>query len=255
MPNGLYTLFPDADALLSLEPEEMAGVLLEFLNALNPETAWNSVLNTHNIGLPHIVDGYPNDKKEEILKAIMEAWGWLLREGLIAPRPASMGEGWMFITRRGKQISNRVGLQKYRSSNLLPKQFLHPVIAQRVWSSFIREEYDTAVFQAFKDVEVAVRAAGGYLQTDLGVDLIRKAFNSTNGPLTDLNSPSAEREALSHLFAGAIGSYKNPHSHRNVEIGPEDAVEMIMLASHLLKIIDARHGALVARTLLHTDTR
>jgi len=55
-----------------------------------------------------------------------------------------------------------------------------------------------------------------------------------------MNAPQGERQALSDLFAGAIGVYKNPHSHRQVSLDAEDAVEMIMLASHLLKIVDAR---------------
>jgi uncharacterized protein (TIGR02391 family) len=125
-------------------------------------------------------------------------------------------------------------------NQLLPQKLLHPVIAQKVWSLFLRGEYDTAVFQAFKEVEIAVREAGGYKPENLGVDLMRKAFNWENGPLTDSEIPKAEREAIASLFAGAIGLYKNPNSHRRVEIKSLEAVEMIMIASHLLNIVDTR---------------
>jgi len=116
---------------------------------------------------------------------------------------------------------------------------LHPVIAQKVWSAFLRGEYDTAVFQAFKEVEVAVRNAGGVAPTDLDVDLMRKAIHKDNGPLRDQLLPDVERGAQAHLFAGAIGSYKNPHNHRNVSItDPAEAVALNVLASHLITLVD-----------------
>ena len=147
----------------------------------------------------------------------------------------------MFITRRGKQLAESQDTSAYKRSEFLPKEFLHPVVVQKVWSAFIRGDYDTAVFQAFKQVEVGVRQAGSYSHSDIGVQLMRKAFNPDTGPLSNQSALPSERQALSDLFSGAIGSYKNPHSHRNVSVNdPDEAAEMIILASHLLKIVDSR---------------
>lgn len=234
---SIHSLVPDAEALLALSPEELAGVVLQHLNSLSASSSGQ--LNRYNFSLPHTVQAYPAQQRDSISRALMEAWVWLEREGLLAPKPGSQGE-WVFVTRRGQQLATPADLQSYQRSNVLPRQFLHPRLGQKVWASFLRGDYDTAVFQAFKEVEVKVREASGFADSDLGVALVRKAFDPANGPLTNTSEPTPEREALSHLFAGAIGSYKNPHSHRNVSIDAQEAAEMIVLASHLLGIVDKR---------------
>ena len=127
------------------------------------------------------------------------------------------------------------------ASDFLPEHEFHPMIPQNVWSSFSHGAYDTAVFEAFKQVEIAVRKAGGYAEADIGVKLMREAFNVKNGDLTDPEQQESEKEARFFLFVGAIGAYKNPGSHRDVEITAEEAIEMIAFASYLLRIVDSRN--------------
>jgi len=112
------------------------------------------MLNRNNFGLPHVVAEYPRHLQSQISHVLMEGWIWLEREGLIAPDPQQTG-GWVFLTRRGERLRTAIDVAAYQRGNLLPRQLLHPVIAGKAWSPFLRGEYDTAVFQAFKELEVA----------------------------------------------------------------------------------------------------
>lgn len=150
--------------------------------------------------------------------------------------------GWYILTRRGKRIRSKKDYDALRYQNLFPKNTIHPEITKEVYSLFLRGDYETAVFKAFKLVEVAVReAAGSGFETLYGIDLMKKAFHPDTGPLTFQTEQPAERQAFQVLFWGAIGRFKNPSSHRHVAItDPVETIEMIQFASHLLRILDYR---------------
>jgi uncharacterized protein (TIGR02391 family) len=140
-------------------------------------------------------------------------------------------------------LENAADFAQCAIARRLPPEALHPKLARSIWLAFMRGEFDVAVFQAMKAVEVAVREASG-LTAELGVRLMRKAFDPKAGPLTNMQAEEGEREARSALFAGAIGSYRNPHSHRDVTLDDDgEAIEIIMMASHLLRITDGRKVA------------
>lgn len=217
-----------------MEPEELAPFVLKFLSSSSGQN-----LNKHNFSLgtdPGFIE-WAEQHREEASQQFMLAWMWLERELFIASRPGEID--WYFITKRGKKVLEEQNFETYKKSNLLPSDNLDPILVRKVKPSFIRGDYDTAVFQAFKEVEVRVRKKAGLTNKEYGVDLMKKAFGPPSAPLIDKTTSKGEQTARMELFAGAIGTYKNPSSHRDVELDPNEAADIIHIANQLLRIVDS----------------
>jgi uncharacterized protein (TIGR02391 family) len=239
MPNSISAQFRDVNQLLQLEPEELAGVLMEYFNSLTPQE--QTQLNRHNFLTYWGLDGFPQEARGKLQYAFAESWAWLERECLIALKPEAGGSYSYFITRRGQKLVDRNAFDAYRRATLFPRSLLHPRIDTRVYPSFLRGAYDTAVFEALREVEVSVRDACGFGPELYGKSLMRRAFGPPDGPLVDKTALKAEQESLADLFAGAIGLYKNASSHRTGTItDPTVATEIVVLASHLLRLVESR---------------
>jgi len=116
--------------------------------------------------------------------------------------------------------------------------FLHPKIKEKCSDQFYSEKYDDAILNACKVVEVYTRELSKLGEEEIGVSLMRKAFNPKS-PILKYSDHVGEQEALMHLFSGFIGVFKNPQSHRFIEIkDPLTAFEVINFANHLCKILE-----------------
>jgi len=115
---------------------------------------------------------------------------------------------------------------------------LHPTIRERCKLAFETKQYDNAILDAFKTVEEEIRSRIGGSPDDFGVSLVSKAMNPKS-PLLVFSDVNAEQEAFHSLYRGAIGSFKNPRSHRFLETAdPESSFELLAVASLLMRLLD-----------------
>jgi Protein of unknown function (Hypoth_ymh) len=184
--------FPGADEIREMEQEELGPFILRKLKSDA------SVQNRYNFFLmvPNLVATY-----------LMEGWIWLKREGFVAPKPGDQFGQQFFVTRRGEDVLEQENFEAYKIASLFSR-YLDPGLIRAVKPLFIRGDYDTAVFRAFKEVEVRVRKKAKYGNDEFGRDLMTHAFGPS-GPLTDRSATRSEQNALRECFAGAISQCKN----------------------------------------------
>jgi hypothetical protein len=93
---------------VKLQPEEVAPMLLQYLNG------FNSRINRYNIFLPSgELGSYAASKLDQVADAMEEAWMVLEREGLVAHSPGDSYGLMYFVTRRGRSIRSKEDFRTY----------------------------------------------------------------------------------------------------------------------------------------------
>lgn len=238
----LYKNFQDPDEILNLEPEELAEIVLSILQGKEEVFCLHDCI----LKIPFADEGengkngYPQSRKKEILLAVSEAFACLRTQTLIVEKLESSDGIWMVLSRRARKMDVKRGFQQYRLARRFDRGMLHPEVAGEVWDAISRGEFTIAISSAMRAVEIAVREAGGLDESTVGVYLITAAFGS-KGTLRNQKAQYAEEDGIYQLFQGAMRAYRNPHSHRRVHVNDvTEAMEVVMLASHLLRIVDSR---------------
>jgi len=226
-PHELKELPPDVVGvlLLRLVVQHGQGNLLTRSAVANP-SYWREQLG----------EGGTDD---DFIHAMAEAWDWLIAHGLIALRPGEGSmQGWSFVTRRGHSVANSGDpLALVRAEERLSVD-LHPRIGERIRRQFLLGEYEPAAFIAMREVEIRLRELANADNSEIGVKLA-KDYLRPDGALADPNLERGEQEATMALFWGALGVFKNPSSHRQVEFADATlASEVILLADLLLRLLD-----------------
>jgi hypothetical protein len=180
----LQQLVPEADTLLNLDPEELGILLLR----VTSDRLTNGMMHPGNFETELFPSSdiaptaYPRERRNEVLEAVREAFAWLDGQALlIAADPTNARHGWKRIGRRARRLVSQAGSDEYKAASLLPRNVLHPRIKDNIYFNFQRGDYQTAVFLAFKEVEIAVREASN-ISGKVGADLMRAAFDAKSGP-------------------------------------------------------------------------
>lgn len=216
----------DADDVIALPLDELALRVLTHYVATDG-WHWGNWMN----GRKQTYAG-----RSDAVQALAEAWAWLLNRGVVVRNMGQSSEGAVVVSRQGRVFLER-GATWLRAVERLDVELV-PALERTARPQFVRGDFETAAFVAMKEVEVRVRALSGLGHDLVGVKLMQEAFRPA-GPLHREETQAGEAVAIMDLFKGAIGMFKNPASHRRVDLtDATEAAEIVLLADLLLRLLN-----------------
>ncbi len=237
--DAIFGSFPTPDRLLDAPEIELERALLNIVADATDDQMRRMATRDSIVNELFRFGGYDHRKKDPVQKAINRAWRTLEASNLIEePDPDNGKNGYRVISEEGRAALRQIDLEAAKMRNKFEAVMVHLLLREAAWRAFKAGDYDTAVYEAFKVVESAVRKKNASLVTEHGVRLMEKAFDPIAGPLKATDPRRAK--ARQNLFMGAMGDLRNPRAHGDPTItDPLVAMEELMVASALLRIVGA----------------
>jgi uncharacterized protein (TIGR02391 family) len=175
-----------------------------------------------------------DEDKKNVNEAIQE----LKIAGLIVKDPNQKSDVFQILTEKGKELVERQKDPDVHGVQL-ERIIRNPPLLAKCLDSFRDDDYEEAIFLAYKQVEEEVRNKAGLGPEDVGESLMTKALHPKTGKLIVPSCKAIhEQEEVYNLFKGAIAFFKDPSSNRTVNYGNRIiTIEIIAFADLLLQII------------------
>jgi len=200
-------------------------------------------MKNYSHGIDNIVPQWMNEywelkmTKEDIQRAY-EAIQELKTSGLIVKDATQREEVFQVLTPKGVEFVEK---QKDPDVHGLQLEAIikNPQLLKKCLGAFNDDNYENAIFLAYKLVEETVRNKAELDSSYFGAKLINTALHPDKGKLM---IPSCElqheQEGIYNMFKGAIAFFKNPSSHRTVCYDDRLlTIKIIALADLLLQIL------------------
>ncbi len=247
----VMTRFPTLQSMLEAPPSVLGLAVLHGIAAIHgPREQANT--SPRPLRRREVIDGTINGVGEgvPIRIAAGEAVSWLYSHDLLADlyHRSSSDLPTVVITKLGYAVlesgPDAVGAATHalRVTELIPESIRVKVIAP-----LIAGDYDVAIANAFKAVEVRMRQRANLSTGDFGSRLTKQFFKrviATQLQRADRRGSLADEE---HLFEGLFGLYRDRAVHEAPHIDSmQYALEVVIAASHLLRIVDAAELQIVS---------